>query len=282
MLKENVDITNFGWYRTKSKTRFLFELTSESDLKEFSEILDFASKNNLKIALLWWWTNTLFCFYVFDGIIIRNTIKWFNFENWILEVWSWESVILLNHRLENEFKSARLRQWSWLPWTMWWAIAWNAWCFWLEVQDIFLDAKVYDLEERKIIQISKEKMDFSYRNSILKDSKKYLIISARFDLNNVDSSNFDQDFRVKNQPWWYNCWSVFKNPIWDSAWRLIDAVWLKWMKIWWAQISELHANFIVSDWTATYKDILDIIDLAKQKVKESFSIELIEEIRMIF
>lgn len=105
---------------------------------------------------------------------------------------------------------------------------------------------------------------------------KYFIISARFDLWKFEekySSDVDNiDFRENKQPKWNSCGSFFKNPKWDSAWRLIEAVWLKWYKTWWAYFSQLHANFLMSDWNATYDDLIKLMKLAQEKVKKNFEL----------
>ena len=89
-------------------------------------------------------------------------------------------------------------------------------------------------------------------------------------------------FREYKQPKGNTCGSFFKNPSKEnSAGSLIEKVWLKWFKIWWAYFSELHANFLMSDWTATYKDLLDLIKLWQEKVKSNYNIDLTPEVRII-
>jgi len=56
---------------------------------------------------------------------------------------------------------------------------------------------------------------------------------------------------------------------------------LKGKKIGDAQISEKHANFIVNLGSASSKDVLELINLAKEKVKDKFGIELKKEIQVI-
>jgi UDP-N-acetylmuramate dehydrogenase len=92
--------------------------------------------------------------------------------------------------------------------------------------------------------------------------------------------NFEE-FR-KNQPKWRTCWSFFKNPSKENpAWKLIEEVWLKWVNINWAFFSEKHANFLMNDWTATYKDLLNLVDLAVKKVKKEKGFDLVPEVRII-
>ena len=88
-------------------------------------------------------------------------------------------------------------------------------------------------------------------------------------------------FREHKQPKWNTCGSFFKNPSREqTAWYLIEQVWLKGYKVGWASFSALHANFLMNDWW-TYKDLLQLINLAQEKVKEKFEIDLINEVRII-
>lgn len=78
-----------------------------------------------------------------------------------------------------------------------------------------------------------------------------------------------------------NCGSVFKNPPDNHAAALIQACGLKGYRIGGAQISEKHANFIVNINNASSRDVLDLIALAKEKVKEKFDIELEQEVKVM-
>jgi UDP-N-acetylmuramate dehydrogenase len=75
--------------------------------------------------------------------------------------------------------------------------------------------------------------------------------------------------------------SIFKNPEGDHAGRLIDAVGLKGRRIGEAMISPKHANFIVNTGKASASDIVALMDLAIVKVRETFDIELIPEIKIV-
>lgn len=281
-LSQNIDITNFSGYKTKAFAKYFFELKNSEDFELIPEIMDFVKKENLKCLFLWWGMNCLFAFDIFDGVVIKNNLKWFNIKDKkYLEINSWENVIYLVSRLEKDYWILNLKPWNSLPGSIWGAVVGNAWCFGLEVKDIFISARIYDIEENKIIEINPDFMEFGYRSSILKNNKRYFIISTKLDISKNVDNFFTEEFRFKNQPKWYSCGSVFKNPIWSSAWRLIDEAGLKWENIGWAKISEIHANFIVSDWKAQFNDILNLMNLAKKLVFEKFWIKLEEEINLI-
>lgn len=87
--------------------------------------------------------------------------------------------------------------------------------------------------------------------------------------------------RKEKQPQGHCCGSVFKNPPGEHAGRLIEACGLKGARHGGAVISPMHANFIMNEDAGTFDDIMYLIGLCKQRVREQFGIELTEEVRII-
>ena len=81
-----------------------------------------------------------------------------------------------------------------------------------------------------------------------------------------------------NQPNLPSAGSCFKNPKEHSAGYLIQNVDLKGYSIGGMAFSSLHANFLVNMGDGTYDEAIKLINLAKQKVKDKFNIELQTEI----
>ena len=65
------------------------------------------------------------------------------------------------------------------------------------------------------------------------------------------------------------------------AWWLIDDVGLRGKKIGGAIVSEEHTNFIVNAGGATAEDIITLVSLIKQKVRNKFNIQLREEVQYL-
>ena len=76
--------------------------------------------------------------------------------------------------------------------------------------------------------------------------------------------------------------STFANPTGNKkAWELLDAVGMRGYRIGGAYFSDKHCNFLINDNNATSNDIENLIQLAKQKVKDKFNIDLHAEIKII-
>jgi UDP-N-acetylmuramate dehydrogenase len=75
--------------------------------------------------------------------------------------------------------------------------------------------------------------------------------------------------------------SVFKNPPGDFAGRLVEAAGLKGAREGDAEISTLHANFIVNRGRATASDALKLMERARDEVARRFGVELEREVRVV-
>lgn len=88
--------------------------------------------------------------------------------------------------------------------------------------------------------------------------------------------------RKKSQPMNApSCGSVFRNPEGASAGELIEALGLKGHTIGGAQVSEVHANFIVNTGSATANDVRELIEYIQTKVNEAHGIELTPEVKFL-
>jgi UDP-N-acetylmuramate dehydrogenase len=87
--------------------------------------------------------------------------------------------------------------------------------------------------------------------------------------------------RHATQPKGKSAGSMFKNPPGDYAGRLIDAAGLKGKRIGGAHVSEVHANFLMNDGTATARDLLDLVELCRREVSDLFGVRLELEVKLM-
>ena len=88
--------------------------------------------------------------------------------------------------------------------------------------------------------------------------------------------------RLTTQPYQIpSCGSVFQNPQDHKAGQIIEDLGLKGLRIGGAEISSLHANFIVNTNNATAKDILDLIKIVQERVQKKHGFLLHTEVKRL-
>jgi UDP-N-acetylmuramate dehydrogenase len=87
--------------------------------------------------------------------------------------------------------------------------------------------------------------------------------------------------RRARQPTEPSAGSVFKNPPGSKAGQLIDQAGLRVIRVVYAHISNKHANYIVNTGRARAEDVFQLIDLAKDRVRHLFGIDLELEIQLV-
>ena len=126
-------------------------------------------------------------------------------------------------------------------------------------------------------------LNYSYRHSIFME-KDWIILKAYFKLKKGEKEEImdlvcdRKQRRMASQPLEYpSAGSVFRNPEGMYAGKLIEDCNLKGYNYGGAEISSKHANFIINKDGATSSDILYLMNLAKDKVKEKYGVELYRE-----
>ena len=79
-----------------------------------------------------------------------------------------------------------------------------------------------------------------------------------------------------------SCGSVFRNPVGPKgAAKLIDECGLKGYAVGGAQVSPVHANFIVNNWRATAADVLAVMRTMHNRVREASGVDLQPEVKFL-
>jgi UDP-N-acetylmuramate dehydrogenase len=125
----------------------------------------------------------------------------------------------------------------------------------------------------------REDLNFANRDSNLDEP---VILSAEFELTAEDPETLVRRMRrvwiikKENQPYGYQfSGCIFKNPAPDvSAGTLIDQAGLKGTRFGGAEVSDRHANFIITHPGAKSSDVLELIERIRQRVWQQFGYEL--------
>lgn len=133
--------------------------------------------------------------------------------------------------------------------------------------------------------LTKDQLHFSYRTSSFQKWPG-AIASATFYLTPSSEARAKQieivKYRQKTQPYGdKSAGCIFRNPHCNFAGKLIEEAGLKGAKVGGAQVSEMHANFIVNAGGAKAADVLKLIEHVKEKVHNVSGVELESEVRII-
>ena len=154
--------------------------------------------------------------------------------------------------------------------------------------DNLISLKVINTKTLKKLEIDRKDIDFKYRFSPFQNND-LVIISAKLRFEpkgNIEKliQKTKNNLKLKTETHPYHLpsfGSVFKNPENNYAAKLIDDMGLKGFKIGGAEISTMHANFIVNSSSASSKDIIELIKLIQQKILQNKGISLEAEVRII-
>jgi UDP-N-acetylmuramate dehydrogenase len=172
-----------------------------------------------------------------------------------------------------------------IPGTVGGAICMNAGTSLGEIGDIVESVTLISLDG-VLSTRSAEEMEFGYRTASIPEG--HLVLEVRVVLRHDDKEKIKArikellNTRKQRQPWGLpNAGSVFKNPQEESAGMLIESAGLKGRKIGGAQVSEKHANVIVNTGKAKASDVLELMEIVKEKVLEVSGVRLEPEIKII-
>ncbi len=277
-IKENEILTNHSTFKIGGPARYFVVAKSK---EEILEAIEFAKQKNLPFFILGGGSNILFSDKGFDGIIIKiqNTKYKIQDENIIASA-GMSFAKLISQSVENGLSGL---EWGvGIPGTIGGCAAGNCGAYGHDISESVRKITTLDKE------YSKDECQFSYRKSKFKNSEnKEIILEIELKLEKGDKEKNQEKIKniLSNRrgkiPPYPSIGCIFKNPKPLSAKNLIEQCGLSGKQIGGARISELHANFIVNVGRATSEDVLTLINLCKEKVREKFSIGLEEEIVVV-
>lgn len=164
----------------------------------------------------------------------------------------------------------------------------------LSIGDLVQNIEVLKLDG-SLVTLRKKDLRFSYRACNL---DKFIIIAATLKLKPKNRAAIKKtmqkfwQYKKLRQEWKLpNAGCVFKNPLLNSSLRnrqpllsagqLIDLCGLKGLSRGGAVVSQMHANFILNNGNAKAKDVLDLMKVIQDKVKQRYNLNLIPEIKIV-
>jgi UDP-N-acetylmuramate dehydrogenase len=292
-LKQGIQLANFTAARIGGPVDGLLTAESADDLAHLVESL---WEREVDFVILGGGSNILVSDAGVRGVVILNRARQvkFNVNGDSASVWAESGANLGSVARQAAGRGLSGLEWAvGIPGTIGGAIVGNAGAHGSETADNLLMAEILHLvkgiESRYFREYwEREALTFEYRSSKIKrDPGNMVVLSAKLQLQpsthaavQEKTSEFTA-YRQRTQPPGASMGSMFKNPPGDYAGRLIEAAGLKGTRIGEAEISSLHANFFVNRGNARASDVRNLIDLARNRVKEEFNIELELEIELI-
>ena len=276
----NKPLSQLSTFGIGGPARFFIEVKKVDELQL---ILKYCHAQKLPFFVVGKGSNCLFDDRGFNGLVISNKITFCNFEWPIIHVGSGYSFSLLGTQTARQGWSG-LEFASGIPGSVGGAIYMNAGANGTETCESLIEVTfINEKAESEILR--RDQITFSYRTSTFQ-TLKGVIVSAKFLLLPQESARKTQlsiiDYRTRTQPYSdKSAGCVFRNPQTHSAGALIQLSGLKGKRIGGAEVSTVHANFIVNKGGATAQEILELASLVKLTVKEKTGIDLEMEIRSI-
>lgn len=136
----------------------------------------------------------------------------------------------------------------------------------------------------KTMTVRKEDLDWAYRRVTLPPDA--VIVDSTFRLSRGEADSIKKQILAANrlrrmkQPWRQpSAGCIFKNPSTENpAGALIDRLGFKGTQVGGAQVSQIHANFIVNRGNASANDVLNLVERIRRRAKEAEGIDLELEI----
>ena len=255
-IRKNVPLAPYTTFKIGGPAKYFYEAKSKEDLVK---AIKAAKEADLPFFILGGGSNILISDKGFDGLVIKLQATSYKLQATKIVA---DAGVLLS-KLVDESVRAGLTGLEWaagIPGTVGGAVRGNAGAFGVSMSDVVKNIRNYE-DVILSVELELKKGD---REKSKKMIKEYL------------------EYRDKRHPLEYpSTGCIFKNPKGDFAGRLIEKCDLKGTKIGNAMVSKKHGNFIVNLGNAKAKDVIKLINLCKEKVREKFRIELEEEIEYL-
>lgn len=283
-LERDYSLKKLNTWRIGGQAEIVFWPENSNELQD---ILNWCQLNSIPIILLGRGSNVLLPDEGLKGMVIVTTKMESIFWN-VDRVQVGAGYSLIRLATEAALKGLQGLEFACgIPGTVGAAIAINAGTHGGEIGGLVEEVKVLT-PEGKIVELNGKEIEFSYRDSSLVQ-KGYWVLESTLRLKPGGSSlNIKevmktlQQKRKQTQPLEYpTAGSVFRNPPGDSAGRLIEQAGWKGYRVGNAEVSHKHANFIINKGNAKTNDVLELIRIIQQDIKNKYGIVLENEIRIV-
>ncbi|MNK86744.1 UDP-N-acetylenolpyruvoylglucosamine reductase [compost metagenome] len=280
-LRENVTLATLTSWRVGGPARYFAEPTSVDELKA---LLSWVQTEKLPWLVIGKGSNLLIADSGFPGLVIRLGDKFgaVSVENGLLRAQAGCSTMnAIKAGAQAGFGGAEFL--SSIPGTIGGTVYMNAGAHGGCVADVLVEATLL-LPDGTIIVEPASALDFRYRYSNVRE-RGAVVLEAVFRMQPKEASVVQEEmkalskWRRERQPQGLSAGSVFTNPPMASAGKLIEDAGLKGETLGKAQVSPVHANFIVNLGGATAADVNALICRIQERIHAIHGFWLHPEVR---
>jgi len=282
-LLENEPLARYNTWRIGGPARYL---AMPADSEDVVRALELAHDRGLPWVILGLGSNVLVKDGGFPGVVIRmgKGLDRFEMKGATAIVGGGMPTPILARRTA-EAGFVGVERFIGIPGTVGGGIYMNAGCHGAEFAEIVTEVTLMD-PKGKVKQLSRKQISFKYRSSNIEG----IVLEAKLGLGEESPAKLKElqskllRWRKAGTPFDQPCCgSTFTNPPGGTktAGMLIDECGLKSFTIGGAQVSTLHANYIINKGTATASDVLKVIDHVRKTVAKKTGITLELECKII-
>lgn len=243
------------------------------DVLELKDLILKLRKDNIKYKIIGNGSNMIISS-KYDGVLIKlSKFDKLDIKDNIVKVGSGYSLSKLVLKCAKKNLSGLEFAYG-IPATIGGAIYQNVGAYGYSIDDVIKYVTLLDGNEIKTL--SKDELNFGYRDSIFKH-KNLICLEATFELkysSDVSYKKYMEERKLKQPLEYPSAGSVFLNPIGYSAGKLIEEAGLKGFRVGDAMVSYKHANFIVNVGRARAEDVIKLIRIIQDKVQADTGIYL--------
>ena len=278
--RENASLKNYNTYRINASCSYI---VFPKDEQQLIEVVKELKKEHIKYVLLGNGSNVILAMNHYEGVIIKldslNEIKYNG--NIVTAGAGCPLIKLASDTIAKglsglEFATA-------IPGCVGACTAMNAGAYNSDMASVVIETRCLN-DKCEIVNLTNKELNYTYRDSFLKQHKEYIVLSTTFKLTPGDTLKMQEHVeerrkkRISTQPLnMPNAGSVFRNPENMYAGELIEKSNLKGLNINGAEVSQKHANFIVNTGNATGEDIIKLIKTVQKEVKDNYNVDLLLE-----
>ncbi len=281
---ENEPMSQHTTFRIGGPADYFVSVRSE---KQLQDLIEFSERENLPYFVMGNGSNLLVSDSGIRGLVIELGKEFCEIKADGTRIYAQAGALLsrvasvaMNNCLSG------MEEISGIPGTLGGAVYMNAGAYGGEISSVIETVNYLD-SDGKIKTARGNECEFGYRTSIFEKGDK-VIVSAVLSLSNgnqdeIKAKMADYTCRRKTkQPLQYpSGGSTFKRPEGHFAGALIEEAGLKGFSIGGAQISELHAGFVINKGGATASDVLAVVRHAQKTIWEKFGVRLETEIKLV-